>query len=182
MMRMWWNGRHDSFRSYWRKRRGGSTPLIRTKIFIAVLFAMILSLLLINNINKTQKTFAADDYLVAVSSGQSNSKTGSSRQTSGNSSTSSSNQASSGSGNTTVLGTSSTGSGALQSFVNALVNDMVGAVGTSVMGLLLLYAGFKYISSQGNKDAISDAKELMVSVVTGYVLLLTIGLIMRFLF
>ena len=37
-MRMWWNGRHDSLRSYWSNIRGGSSPLIRTKrLFLCVL-------------------------------------------------------------------------------------------------------------------------------------------------
>ncbi len=27
--RLWWNGRHDTFRAYWAKARGGSNPLSR---------------------------------------------------------------------------------------------------------------------------------------------------------
>jgi hypothetical protein len=41
-MRMWWNGRHDSFRSYWAKVRGGSSPLIRTMLLL-VMFSSVIS-------------------------------------------------------------------------------------------------------------------------------------------
>jgi hypothetical protein len=38
---MWWNGRHDSFRSYWAKVRGGSSPLIRTITYIIILICVL---------------------------------------------------------------------------------------------------------------------------------------------
>lgn len=39
-MRMWWNGRHDSFRSYWAKARGGSSPLIRTMLLLVMILSV----------------------------------------------------------------------------------------------------------------------------------------------
>ena len=74
---MWWNGRHDSFRSYWAKVRGGSSPLIRTIVYsitlICVLFictparAAIISAVLSNGNTVTVKfsvETTADTYII----------------------------------------------------------------------------------------------------------------------
>jgi hypothetical protein len=45
--------------------------------------------------------------------------------------------------------------------------------------LAFIFAGFKYITSQGNPDAINLAKDIIVSTLTGVVLLLLIRLILN---
>ena len=43
--------------------------------------------------------------------------------------------------------------------------------------LMLIYAGYKYMTSQGNPTAISEAKEITIGALTGFVLLFLVYLI-----
>lgn len=47
--------------------------------------------------------------------------------------------------------------------------------------LVLIYAGFKYITSQGNPDATNQAKSLIEGVILGLLVLFLVGLFIAFL-
>ena len=47
--------------------------------------------------------------------------------------------------------------------------------------LMLIYAGIKYMTSQGNQTQINDAKEIMLGAIIGFVMLLLVNVILGFL-
>ena len=163
-MRMWWNGRHDSFRSYWAKVRGVSTPLIRTirfsvyksttyswpavklrisRNYLSVVFVVLFISLAAMSMSNTGHVHAANDTLitnhgVAVKDND------------------------------------------LRGWVNAFVNWIAYRIGPGVVLLMILYAGIEYIASQGDPAKIKSAKERIEGSLLGLTLLLLIGVIMRF--
>ena len=65
-------------------------------------------------------------------------------------------------------------------YVNAVLKyslQLGGALGT----LMLIYAGIKYLTSQGNQTQISDAKEVALGAIIGVVMLFLVNAILRFL-
>lgn len=49
----------------------------------------------------------------------------------------------------------------------------------SIAVLMIIYAGYLYMTSQGNSDKINLAKEIIIGVITGIGLLFLIGIIMN---
>ncbi len=237
-MRMWWNGRHDSFRSYWRKLRGGSSPLIRTttRLFILAFFAFIIfapiSLALAENhasfkvdgrvdgnlirltvqnppagtdkiiLKRAQSGFdlklcsGGTAPLVAeqgfiVKSGIQYCDSGVVEKTSydytayakpGNEAT-----------NKVVVGYKTGPSGSSTSSKTLLPQDLNGAIkfliewsvyriGPGLVAMIIIFAGFQYISSQGNETVIKEAKDRIIKALIGLILLMLIGVIMRAVF
>lgn len=52
-------------------------------------------------------------------------------------------------------------------------------IGFALAVLMTIYAGYKYMMSQGNQTQISEAKEIFIGAVIGYVMLLLIELILN---
>lgn len=62
-------------------------------------------------------------------------------------------------------------------YVNLLLDWIIPVVGGLAV-LMLIYAGYIYITSQGNPDGVSKAKDIIVGVVVGTMLLFLIELIL----
>ena len=52
-------------------------------------------------------------------------------------------------------------------------------VGIVLTSLMLIYAGYKYMTSQGNPSGINEAKDIIVGSLTGFALLLLIYFILN---
>ncbi len=63
-------------------------------------------------------------------------------------------------------------------YINKILGWIVGFIG-SLAVLMIIYAGYIYMTSQGNPERIGVAKEIIIGVITGVVLLFTIGIILR---
>lgn len=64
--------------------------------------------------------------------------------------------------------------------------DYMGAVfffamrlGAALTTLMIVYAGYKYMTSQGNPTAIGEAKEIIIGSLSGFAMLLLIYLILN---
>ncbi len=66
----------------------------------------------------------------------------------------------------------------LSEYLSNIFNWIIPIVGGLAV-LMLIYAGYKYITSQGNPEAISQAKDIIIGVITGIVLLFLIEIILR---
>ena len=66
------------------------------------------------------------------------------------------------------------------SYVNAILKYSV-RLGFVLAILMIIYAGIKYMTSQGNQTAINDAKEIMLGAIIGFVMLLLVNMILGFL-
>lgn len=64
------------------------------------------------------------------------------------------------------------------SYVSAVIKWGIG-IGISLCTLMIIYAGIKYMTSQGNQTQIADAKDIMVSTITGFIMLILIWLILK---
>lgn len=53
--------------------------------------------------------------------------------------------------------------------------------GFSLATLMLIYAGYKYLTSQGNQTQITDAKDIMYGAIIGFVILLLANFVLKFL-
>ncbi|MFA6963206.1 MAG: hypothetical protein WC227_00605 [Patescibacteria group bacterium] len=54
-------------------------------------------------------------------------------------------------------------------------------LGGTLTVLMIIYAGFVYMTSQGDNTKINTAKDVFMGTLLGYVLLLTLGMILDFL-
>jgi hypothetical protein len=54
-------------------------------------------------------------------------------------------------------------------------------LGGSLVVMMIVYAGYMYITSQGDTSKINTAKDVLVGTLLGFVLLLSAGLILRYL-
>ncbi len=61
-------------------------------------------------------------------------------------------------------------------YVNNILNWLLPIVGGIAL-LAIIFAGYKYITSQGNPEAIGQAKDIIISTITGLVLLFLIKII-----
>jgi len=64
------------------------------------------------------------------------------------------------------------------SYVYALLNFSI-SMGFVLSGLMIVYGGIKYILSQGNQTQTSDAKDVLISALIGFSLLLLIKMILN---
>lgn len=62
-------------------------------------------------------------------------------------------------------------------YVNLILQWAVPILGTIAI-LMTIYAGYTYMTSQGNPEAINRAKDIMIGVITGILLLFLIGIIL----
>lgn len=65
----------------------------------------------------------------------------------------------------------------LAEYINNILTWLLPIMGGIAL-LAIIFAGYKYITSQGSPDAISQAKDIIISTVTGLVLLFLIKLIL----
>jgi len=63
-------------------------------------------------------------------------------------------------------------------YISLLLPWISGIIGGLAV-LMTIYAGYIYITSQGNPEGISQAKDIIIGVVTGIMLLFLINLIIR---
>lgn len=64
------------------------------------------------------------------------------------------------------------------------VKDLYGfalKLGSALTILMLMFAGYRYMTAGGNSTATSEAQEIMLGAILGYVILLTIGFILQIL-
>jgi len=54
-------------------------------------------------------------------------------------------------------------------------------IGASLSVLMIIWAGYKYMTSQGNQTQISDAKDIIIGTLIGFALLVSIIFILSFL-
>ncbi len=237
-MRMWWNGRHDSFRSYWGKLRGGSSPLIRTIVFVIILFAFFPVAVNAQQVSGNAMFKISSEIQDAqVKLNVQNSPTPTVVLTRSDPDTfilhdCTTNATEPGSGtagytiqtnvaycDTSVVAANTynytatstvTGQPAqtvitavcfkvatgcttnngtyhplfntdnLSQFVQSFISWVVG-LGIAIMGLMILFAGYTYIASQGNEEAIKQAKSYIISTLIGFITLMLITSIMRLL-
>lgn len=66
----------------------------------------------------------------------------------------------------------------LPEYVSALLNRLYPIIG-AVAVLMFIYAGYIYIASQGKPESLSYAKDIIIGVVTGLVLLFLIQLLLN---
>lgn len=65
-------------------------------------------------------------------------------------------------------------------YISAVLKYSV-RVGLLLATIMIIYAGIKYLTSQGNQTAINDGKEILLGAIIGFVMLLTIHIILRLL-
>lgn len=63
-------------------------------------------------------------------------------------------------------------------YVSAIYSWSI-TIGSSLATLMVIYAGIKYLLSQGNPTQIGEAKEIAIGAVLGMILLLLAGLILK---
>jgi len=66
------------------------------------------------------------------------------------------------------------------SYVSAILKYSI-RLGFALATLMLIYAGIKYLTSQGNQTQINDAKEIMFGAIIGFAILLLVNVILGFL-
>lgn len=65
-------------------------------------------------------------------------------------------------------------------YANAMYD--FGRIAASVLAVLMIgWGGFKYITSQGNADQTNDAKEIVISAISGVLLLIFSGVFLKWL-
>lgn len=64
-------------------------------------------------------------------------------------------------------------------YVEAIYNFSID-LGTSLATLMVVYAGFKYLTSAGNQSSINDAKEIATGALLGLAMLLLIRFILNY--
>jgi hypothetical protein len=62
-------------------------------------------------------------------------------------------------------------------YISAFVNYAL-IIGMAMAILMILYAGIRYITSQGNSTALSDAKEIITGAILGFLVLILIKYIL----
>lgn len=63
-------------------------------------------------------------------------------------------------------------------YVNAVFTFSL-KLGVALTSLMLIYAGYKYMTSQGNPTAINEAKDIMIGSLSGFIMLLLVYLILN---
>ena len=66
------------------------------------------------------------------------------------------------------------------SYVSAILKYSI-RLGFALATVMLIYAGIKYLTSQGNQTQINDAKEIMIGAIIGFAILLLVNVILGFL-
>ncbi len=258
-MRMWWNGRHDSFRSYWRQLRGGSTPLIRTiRLAVArswpsatilalscVIVILILGMahhalaqatnqnlfkldaryddakkqvvitaqnppagyttfllardqsgfsIIRCDLTNTVPPLVGNAYQIEIGPTYCDASGGAGNTYAYTLTASGSNQPTKTLTASVTLGTGSGGTTTgssykplfgtldLNTFISQMITWVTLRIGPSLVALMILYAGFEYITSKGNEQTIKAAKDRIFGSVIGFILLMLVGTIMRALF
>jgi len=77
-----------------------------------------------------------------------------------------------------IGGVSEIPKGDLAYFVNLVYNFAV-AAGTSLAVIMIMFAGYKYITSSGNPEGIAEAKDILFGSITGLVIILLTYVILR---
>jgi len=68
--------------------------------------------------------------------------------------------------------------GGIEEYISIILEWVVPIVG-GLAFLMLIYAGYKYITSQGNPEATKEAKDIIIGVLVGIALLFLIELILN---
>lgn len=63
-------------------------------------------------------------------------------------------------------------------YVNVILHWVIPVVGALAV-LMIVYAGYIYMTSQGNPERLNVAKDILIGVITGIALLFLIGIILR---
>lgn len=63
-------------------------------------------------------------------------------------------------------------------YITHLYNFSIKA-GTALTILMLIYAGYKYLTSQGNPTAINEAKDIVIGSLSGFAFLLLVYLVLK---
>lgn len=66
----------------------------------------------------------------------------------------------------------------LGAFVNLIIGAIIPILGGAAL-LVMIFAGYIYMTSQGDQTKITLAKELIIGVITGILLLFLIGLLRK---
>lgn len=69
------------------------------------------------------------------------------------------------------------GANAIGQYVNLVLKWVLPIVGGLAV-LMLIYAGYLYMTSQGNPETVGQAKDIIVGVIVGILLLFLIGIIL----
>lgn len=64
-------------------------------------------------------------------------------------------------------------------YVSALFNTWAMPIITGLAVLMFIYAGYLYMTSQGNQEQISLAKEIIIGVIAGVLLLFTAWILLN---
>ena len=75
---------------------------------------------------------------------------------------------------------SATTSHTYETYICAIYNYSL-MVGASLAVLMLIFAGYKYLTSQGNQTPIADAKEIITGTIIGFTLLVMIRFVLTWL-
>jgi len=69
-------------------------------------------------------------------------------------------------------------SGTLPSIIAQIINGLLSILGTLFI-VLIIYGGFKWMTSQGNEDKVKKARELMINATIGVIIVLLAYLIVK---
>lgn len=61
------------------------------------------------------------------------------------------------------------------------IYDFAIKLGSTLTALMIIYAGYRYLTSQGNPSAINEAKDIIIGSLSGFALLLLIYFILKLL-
>jgi len=64
-------------------------------------------------------------------------------------------------------------------FVTLLYKWVILGIGPALAILVMIYAGYVYMTSQGNPDSIKTAKDLIIGALVGLALIILAGVILR---
>lgn len=68
--------------------------------------------------------------------------------------------------------------GTVGGYVSLVMDWMIPFLG-GVAFLMVIYAGYMYMTSQGNPEQINKAKEILIGVIAGVILLFTIEILLK---
>lgn len=75
-------------------------------------------------------------------------------------------------------GTTNSFPGGYQDYVKAVFSFSL-KLGVALTVLMVIFAGYKYMTSQGNPTAINEAKDIIIGSLSGFIMLLLIYLILN---
>jgi len=70
-------------------------------------------------------------------------------------------------------------SGSVGSYVTLLYKWVILGIGPALAMLVMIYAGYIYMTSQGNPDSLKTAKDLIIGALVGLALIILAGVILR---